>query len=108
MKTLKDEDSRLRKARWSGLSLVLLLVGCGITPHTFRRLIHPDGVGRARAVANAGSRADDETITALIARLEDADPVVQLTANEELKRLSGQEMRPAFTGQKLFGAAEGL
>ncbi|MDR3637105.1 MAG: hypothetical protein P4L84_25100 [Isosphaeraceae bacterium] len=54
-------------------------------------MIHTDGVGRARAVALAGGKADSHVIPGLIGQLEDPDPVVQLTANEELKRVTGQD-----------------
>jgi hypothetical protein len=88
---LTDEDSPLRKLRWLGLSLLLSTVGCGITPRTFRGMIHPDGVGRARDLALGGAANGPHTIPTLIARLDDPDPVVQLTANEELKRVTGQD-----------------
>lgn len=88
---LKDEDWLLRKARWIGLLSALVLVGCGITPKTFQGMIHPAAVGRARAVAQADRQPPSQVVPALIARLADPDPVVQLTANEELKRITGQD-----------------
>lgn len=53
--------------------------------------MHPAAVGRAREVAVAEGKPQSQVVPALIARLEDPDPVVQLTANEELKRVTGQD-----------------
>jgi len=81
----------LRNGRWFGFTLALLLAGCGSTPRNFQGMMHPSGVVRARSVAQNQGQPDFVTIPALIDRLQDPDPVVQLTANEELKRITGQD-----------------
>ena len=46
---------------------------------------------RARTVAQDDRRTNASTVPMLVARLEDADPVVRLAASEELRRRTGRD-----------------
>jgi HEAT repeat protein len=82
-----------RRARGIGLLIVLALgSGCGTAPKNFRSLVDPAPLARARAVGLGGRVPDQEVIPALIARLEDPDPVVRLSAHEGLRRRTGQDL----------------
>ncbi|MHC5543072.1 hypothetical protein ACYOEI_33030 [Singulisphaera rosea] len=83
-----------RNARRLGgicLPLIVLALGCGITPKNFRALNNPAAITRARSVGLGGKLPDWKVIPPLIDRLEDPDPVVRLSAHEELKRRTGQD-----------------
>jgi hypothetical protein len=72
--------------------MLLSIAGCGgITHRSLSGFTHPSGVVRARAVSQGEGRNEARLIPALIERLNDPDPVVQLTANEELKRVTGRD-----------------
>ncbi|WP_165230293.1 HEAT repeat domain-containing protein [Aquisphaera insulae] len=60
--------------------------GCGLRPHTFRKINHPAPLMRARAVGLSEMEPDATAIPVLVGRLNDTDPVVRLAANEELKK----------------------
>lgn len=79
----------------AGRILLLLgtfgLAGCGVAPHNFRELSDPAPLTRARAVGLGKNLPAREVIPALIGRLDDRDPVVRLSANEELKRRTRQD-----------------
>jgi hypothetical protein len=75
-------------ARWAAL---LLALGCGVGPKHFRSLIDPAPVTRARAVGLGEGQPDSVAIPALIGRLDDNDPVVRLSANEALRKRTGQD-----------------
>jgi hypothetical protein len=77
--------------RWIGLPLVILGLGCGIAPRTFRGLNHPAPIVRARAVGLGDGLPEGKVVPALIDHLGDPDPVVRLTAHEELRRRTGQD-----------------
>ena len=66
-------------------ALSFLGTGCSLAPKSFRDMIHPAPVVRARAVALDDNQPEWVAIPALIARLNDPDPVVRMTANEGLK-----------------------
>ena len=85
-----------RRARgfWAAMaaSLVFGLAGCGhIAKHPFRAWNDPSSINRARSTHVAERLPIDQAIPSLINRLDDKDEVVRLTANHELKRLSGKD-----------------
>jgi hypothetical protein len=65
--------------------------GCGLAPHDFRKIQHPAPLVRARAVGLGGREPDAQVVPALVARLDDEDPVVRLAANEELRKRTGRD-----------------
>ena len=66
--------------------------GCGVAPKAFSQLgKNPAAINRARAVGLGEAKSDDNVVPSLIARLEDTDPVVRLTAHEDLKRRTRQD-----------------
>jgi hypothetical protein len=71
--------------------LALLGLGCSIAPKTFRALSHPSAIVRARAMGLGDNLPESEAIPPLIARLDDPDAVVRLSANEELRRRTGKD-----------------
>ncbi len=83
------------------LSFPLLLhtVGCGIAPRNFQSLNHPAAIVRARSVAYGEGLPEWQVIPPLIDRLSDPDPVVRLTAHEELRRRTGQDFHYVPWGQ---------
>lgn len=72
-------------------ALVLPCWGCGLAPHAFRKFQPSAPLARARAVSSAQSVPDSRVVPALVARLEDEDPVVRLAATEELKKRTGRD-----------------
>lgn len=52
---------------------------------------HPAAIVRARSVAFGENLPEAKVIPTLIAKLEDTDPVVRLSAYEELRRRTGQD-----------------
>jgi hypothetical protein len=86
-----------RYTGFSSLSLLALALplglgaGCSIAPKTFRSLTHPAAIVRARAVGLGNELPEEQVIPPLIARLDDTDAVVRLSAHEELKRRTGQD-----------------
>jgi HEAT repeat protein len=85
--------ARMGSQAWRILLLLLSfsVVGCGVTPRNFQALTDPAPLTRARAVGLGKNLPEREVIPALIGRLDDRDPVVRLSANEELKRRSHQD-----------------
>jgi hypothetical protein len=71
--------------------VLALGLGCSIAPRNFRALHDPAPLVRARAVGLGRDLPDTLVIPALIDRLEDPDPVVRLSAHEELRRRTGQD-----------------
>ena len=80
-----------RRGRWMLVGLLAVGPGCSIAPRDFRGLNNPAPLVRARAVGLGRGLPDQVVIPALIARLEDRDPVVQMSAHEELKKRTGQD-----------------
>jgi HEAT repeat protein len=77
--------------RWGiGIGLLGMSLGCGVAPRHFRAMGDPSALKRARAVGLGKNLPDQEVIPLLIGRLEDHDPVVRISANEELRRRTGQ------------------
>ena len=54
---------------------------------------------RARAVGLGRREPDSQVVPALVARLDDEDPVVRLAANEELRQRHGPRLRLRAVGQ---------
>jgi hypothetical protein len=65
--------------------------GCSLAPKTFRSIHHPAPLVRARSVGLSERLPEGQAVPALVARLDDTDPVVRLAAHEELKRRTGQD-----------------
>jgi len=76
---------------WIGSPLLLIGLGCGIAPKGFRSLNNPAAIVRARSVGYGDNLPDARVVPALIDRLNDTDPVVRLSAHEELKKRTGQD-----------------
>ncbi|WP_165252703.1 HEAT repeat domain-containing protein [Paludisphaera soli] len=76
-------------------TLVLIIApspGCGMAkPRNFRKIEHPAPMVRARALSLGDRRPGAQVVPALVARLDDPDPVVRLAAHEELKKRTGQD-----------------
>jgi HEAT repeats len=82
-------------SRWIG-TIVLLAVlapswGCAHGPRSFEKIASTAPLVRARAVGLSGQKPDAEALPALLARLDDSDPVVRLAAHEELRKRTGQD-----------------
>lgn len=73
------------------LPLVALTFGCSIAPRNFRGMTHPAAITRARSVGLGQGLPENQVIPTLIGKLDDPDPVVRLSAHEELRRRSGQD-----------------
>jgi len=84
-----------RMRRWIALGMLVGILGiapgCGHGPRNFRKIQHPSPLVRARALSLGDRRPNAQVIPALVARLDDADPVVRLAAHEELKQRTGQD-----------------
>lgn len=79
-----------RQGCWAGLVLVGSL-GCSIAPRDFLGLGDAAPLVRARAAGMGEHLPESMVIPALIDRLNDTDPVVRLSANEQLKKRTGQD-----------------
>jgi len=81
--------------RWIALGMLIGILGaslgCGLGPRNFRKIQHPSPLVRARALSLGDRRPITEVAPALVARLDDPDPVVRLAAHEELKERTGQD-----------------
>ena len=67
------------------LSTAVSGAGCSLAPKSFRDMIHPAPIVRARAVGLDDKQPEWVAVPALIARLNDPDGVVRMTANDGLK-----------------------
>ncbi|GIW88080.1 MAG: hypothetical protein KatS3mg108_2404 [Isosphaeraceae bacterium] len=70
---------------------VVATTGCSLAPKSFLAVNDPAPLVRARAVGMGDHLSDATVIPTLIARLDDPDGVVRMTAIEELKRRTGQD-----------------
>ncbi|MEW4570147.1 HEAT repeat domain-containing protein [Tautonia sp. JC769] len=78
---------------------IVLIVGLSIAPiagcrtgvRDFAELNDPAPFVRARAAGLDESVGDAQAIPALIAHLEDSDPVVRLSSHETLRQRTGQD-----------------
>jgi hypothetical protein len=76
---------------WPALFLVLLDTGCTLGPRRFFDLTNPAPLVRARAAQLGDRMPESVVIPRLIDRLDDPDPVVRMTAHEELRERTGQD-----------------
>ncbi len=74
---------------WPWLVLLALNLGCSIAPRKFFDLTDPAPLVRARAVNLGEELPESVVIPALLDRLNDPDPVVRLSAHENLKQRTG-------------------
>lgn len=79
-----------RVGRWIGL-LACLAGGCTLAPRRFHDAADPAPLVRARALSLGDRLPEKLVIPTLLDRLNDPDPVVRLTAHEELRRRTGQD-----------------
>src|SRR4051812_9776895 len=77
---------RRSAASLGGIVALAALAGCGLGPRNFRKITHPAPLVRARAMSLGYDQPDAAVLPALVARLDDPDPVVRMAAGEELKR----------------------
>lgn len=84
---------RCRYAGYLALAWITAAPGCSLAPKAFRSsdLADPAPLVRARAVTMGDRMPSGVVVPELIARLDDPDAVVRLTAHEELKRRTGQD-----------------
>src|SRR5262245_35303374 len=84
---------RYRTMRWIAAGL-LVSSGCGSQgPRSFsaRNLNDVSPINRARSATMGDGLPATVVVPALIERLGDPDPVVRMTADEELKRRTGRD-----------------
>lgn len=83
----------MRSQGWRHLlpALGLIVTGCGVAPHNFRGLSDPAPLTRARSTGLGKRLPESQVIPPLIDHLEDSDPVVRLSANEELRKRTGKD-----------------
>ena len=79
---------------WGMLSVSVLglSAGCTLAPKSFVQANDPAPLVRARAMGLAGSQPESVVMPSLIAKLNDPDAVVRMTAIEELRRRTGQDL----------------
>ncbi len=80
----------LNRWGWWAAPLAALSIGCGIAPKNFQKVNDTAPIVRARSVSLGSQLPQGRVVPALIARLEDHDPVVRLAAFEELRRGTGR------------------
>ncbi len=68
-----------------------LFAGCTIAPKRFHDVSNPAPLVRARASTMGDGLPTGVVVPALLDRMNDADPVVRLTAHEELKQRTGRD-----------------
>lgn len=76
---------------WPALALATLGLGCSLGPRRFHDLGNPAPLVRARAAQLGDRLPDPAVVPRLLDRLDDTDPVVRMTAHEELKKRTGQD-----------------
>jgi hypothetical protein len=76
-----------------GLMIVAVLTccGCGMISRNFPKMQNPEPVVRARSIARSDRRPSSRDVASLVGRLEDPDPVIRLTAHEDLRRRTGRD-----------------
>ena len=92
-RTLGKRGPAVTFGRWLaiGIGLPTLVLGCGIAPKSFRGVFSSAPITRARALSLGQDLPEAMVVPALIERLKDADAVVRMSANEELKQGTGQD-----------------
>jgi HEAT repeat protein len=73
-------------------ALTALSAGCSLTPKAFRKMSESAPIARARALGSTEGLPTSQAIPTLIQHLGDPDPVVRLTASEELRQKTGQTL----------------
>lgn len=71
--------------------LVISGAGCSLAPRSFRDMIHPAPVVRARAVGLGDDQPEWVAVPALIDRLNDPDRVVRMASSDALKARTGRD-----------------
>jgi hypothetical protein len=86
-RTSKEGGSEVMRVMLVGILLMMAGsgAGCSLAPKSFRDMIHPAPIVRARAVGLDDKEPEWVAIPAMIERLNDADRVVRMTANDGLK-----------------------
>ena len=92
-RTHKNRGPSVTLGRWLSISVFVLILGpgCGIAPRSFVGVYNPAPIVRARAVSLGQGLPETVVVPTLIDRLDDPDPVVRMSAHEELKRGTGQD-----------------
>jgi len=67
------------------LATAILGPGCSLAPKSFRDMIHPAPIVRARALGLDEQQPEWVAVPAMIERLNDPDKVVRMAANDGLK-----------------------
>ena len=75
------------------MAAIGLASGCTIAPKSFLRNRDPAPVVRARSLGMGRDLPESYVVPTLIAKLNDEDAVVRMTAHEELKRRTGRDFR---------------
>jgi hypothetical protein len=75
------------------LSMATSGPGCSLAPKSFRDMIHPAPIVRARAVGLDDKQPEWIAVPALIERLNDPDRVVRMTANDGLKERTNRDFK---------------
>lgn len=86
-------EVRIGKITGATLALAAMMAtsGCTIAPKRFGDTVDPAPLVRARAATMGDQLPPQVVVPALLERLDDEDPVVRLTAHEELKRRTRQD-----------------
>jgi hypothetical protein len=83
-----------RRTRTAALGLALAAAvagdGCGIRPR-FLTINHPAPIVRARSAGLGDGLPDAVVVPSLIDKLSDPDPVVQLSADQALRKRTGRD-----------------
>ena len=66
-------------------------LGCSFAPKSFKGLNTPAPITRARAIGLGDRLPESKVIPPMLDRLHDVDPVVRLSAHEELRRRTGRD-----------------
>jgi len=79
--------------RWWCLAWPIALAGwgCSLAPKSFRDMLAPAPIVRARAVGLGDNQPEWVAVPAMLDRLNDPDPVVRMTVNDTLKKRTRQD-----------------
>jgi hypothetical protein len=83
----------VRIGRWivrlAFMAATVSVCGCAHGPRDVRKVRSTTPLSRARAVGRVNGQSDSQLMRTLVGRLADNDPVVRLTAHEELRKRTG-------------------
>jgi hypothetical protein len=84
---LQGRGASVKRVFLVGLLLPMAVsgMGCSLAPKSFRDMIHPAPIVRARAVGLDDNQPEWVAVPALIERLNDSSDVVRMTASDGLK-----------------------